>query len=355
MGEHLRCWSVIWEGRSIRSVARELGVSRNAVARYLRLSEPVRRESVPRPRPVMEKVAPRIDEILSEWARRVTPKQRPTGSRLHRQLVEERYQVGITPVRDYLREKQRQAAEVYVPLIHRPGEEGQFDFFEVTVAEEGKSEGVEACSPASLLGTRLPVVVRVMQSTGLSRRSCAGSGARSSVCSPRLKTTAEPGGPAIHQKRSTPALSRLDTAGFPVWDGPVQQSYETLRALYVLVGAVMRNLRRLLINTATQAATRRWKGSHPSVFRRSFPQLSRAHPGPCQGPLAERRTGSVRSESMLGASLLLPSADVERKRTPAEDSIAKGLGILARLPLLIAALKKDLHPDVKGSAVVVRP
>ena len=129
---------VMLEGRSIRSVAREVGVSRNTVTRYLRLSEPVRKESVPRPRPVMEKVGPRIDEILSEWAHRVTPKQRLTGSRLHRQLVEEHYQVGITVVRDYLREKRRQAAEVYVPLVHRAGEEGQFDFFEVTVEESGE-------------------------------------------------------------------------------------------------------------------------------------------------------------------------------------------------------------------------
>jgi transposase len=129
---------VIVEGKSIRSVARELSVSRNTVTRYLRLSEPVRKESVPRPRPVMEKVAARIDEIQSEWAHRVTPKQRLTGSRIHRQLIVDHYQVGITTVRDYLREKRRQSAEVYVPLVHRPGEEGQFDFFEVTLEERGE-------------------------------------------------------------------------------------------------------------------------------------------------------------------------------------------------------------------------
>jgi transposase len=129
---------VIVEGKSIRCVARELSVSRNTVTRYLRLSEPIGKASFPRPRPVMEKVAPRIEELLEEWAPRVTPKQRLSGSRLHRQLIEEHYQVGITAVRDYLREKRRQAAEVYVPLVHRPGEEGQFDFFEVTLEERGE-------------------------------------------------------------------------------------------------------------------------------------------------------------------------------------------------------------------------
>ena len=128
---------VLVERRSIRSVARELGVSRNTVSKYLQTSEPARKPSVPRPRPVMDKVAQRIDEILSQWAGRLTPKQRLTGSRLHRQLVEEHYQVGITTVRDYLREKRRRMAEVFIPLIHHPGEEGQFDFFDVTVEEDG--------------------------------------------------------------------------------------------------------------------------------------------------------------------------------------------------------------------------
>jgi hypothetical protein len=86
----------------------------------------------------MDKVGPRIDEILEEWKYRVTPKQRITGSRILRQLCEDHYQVGITTVRDYLREKRRRAAEVYIPLVYRPGDEGQFDFFDVTVEDRGE-------------------------------------------------------------------------------------------------------------------------------------------------------------------------------------------------------------------------
>jgi len=130
---------VLVEHRSIRSVARELGVSRNTVSKYLQASEPTHKPGVPRPRPVTDKIAPRIDEILSEWAGRVTPKQRITGGRIHRQLLKENYQTGITVVRDYLREKRRRAAEVFIPLVHHPGEEGQLDFFDVTVEEDGDS------------------------------------------------------------------------------------------------------------------------------------------------------------------------------------------------------------------------
>ena len=135
---HVIRHKVLVEGQSKRSVARQMGVSRNTVDKYLKVSEPVRRPGQPKPRPVLDKVAPRIDELLVEWAGRLTAKQRLTGSRIHRQLVEGHYQVGITTVRDYLREKRRRKQEVYVPLVHRPGEDGQVDFFEVTVEEKGE-------------------------------------------------------------------------------------------------------------------------------------------------------------------------------------------------------------------------
>jgi transposase len=132
---HVIRHKVLREGLSVRAVARQLGLSRNTVAKYLQEPEPRRQERTPRPRPTLERVAPRIEELLQEWQERTTAKQRLTGARLHRQLVEEGYQVGITTVRDYLWEKRRQAAEVYIPLVHRPGEEGQVDFFQVTVDE----------------------------------------------------------------------------------------------------------------------------------------------------------------------------------------------------------------------------
>lgn len=135
---HVIRHKVLVEGQSIRGVARQMGVSRNTVRKYLGVSEPVRQEWGPRVRPVLEKVAPRIDLLLERWGWRTTKKQRLTGSRIHRQLIEEGYQVGITTVREYLREKRRQTREVYIPLIHRPGDEAQVDFFEVTVEEGGR-------------------------------------------------------------------------------------------------------------------------------------------------------------------------------------------------------------------------
>jgi transposase len=113
-------------------------MSRTTIRKYLTLSEPKRVVRRPKASPKTELVAPRIDELLTEWRGRTTPKQRITGTRIHRQLVEEGYKVGVTTVRDYLREKRRRRAEVFIPLIHRPGDEAQVDFFEVTVEEDGE-------------------------------------------------------------------------------------------------------------------------------------------------------------------------------------------------------------------------
>ncbi len=133
---------VLVEGLSQRQVAQQLGISRNTVNKYLETPSPKRIETNPRPRPVMTKVAGRIEELLLEWGPRTTAKQRITASRLYRQLREEGYAVGITTVKDYFREKKRQSAEVYIPLTYRPGEVAQVDFFEATIEEAGQQKKV---------------------------------------------------------------------------------------------------------------------------------------------------------------------------------------------------------------------
>lgn len=133
---HVIRHKVLVEGQSRRSVARELGISRNTVRKYLEQAEPERREGA-RARPVFEAVKGRIDELLEQWSPRTTAKQRITGSRVHQQLIEEGYEVGVTTVRQYLRELRRQAQEVFIPLVYTPGECAQVDFFEVTVDVDG--------------------------------------------------------------------------------------------------------------------------------------------------------------------------------------------------------------------------
>ena len=157
---HIIRHKVLIEGRSQRSVALELGVSRNTVRKYQELSEPRRVESAPRRCMVRERVAPRLAELLEDWSKRTTRKQRLTGTRLHRQLVEEGLEVGITTVRSYFREWKRQRQEAYIPLMHHPGEEAQVDFFEVTVEEERhRASSMEVCAASSVFGSLIRVAL----------------------------------------------------------------------------------------------------------------------------------------------------------------------------------------------------
>lgn len=133
---HVIRHKVLVEGRSRRDVAVEMGVSRNTVRKYVERSEPVFTR-VRRGRPVLERVRRRLDELVEEWRGRTTRKQRVTATRLHRQLRDEGYEVGVTTVRNDFREKKRERAEVFVPLVHRAGDEAQVDFFEVTVELDG--------------------------------------------------------------------------------------------------------------------------------------------------------------------------------------------------------------------------
>jgi transposase len=80
---------------------------------------------------------PRIEALLSEWAPRTGGKHQLTAQRLHRQLREEGIRISARTVRRYLAEKKRQAAEVFVPLVHRAGDEAQVDFFEMLVEVHG--------------------------------------------------------------------------------------------------------------------------------------------------------------------------------------------------------------------------
>lgn len=137
---HVVRHKVLVEGQPARRVAREMGLSRNTVRRYLELAAPVRVEQAARGRPVWEKVGERIDALLTESPSWTGGKQRLTATRLHAMVVGEGFQVGITTVKEAVAEWKRRRREVFVPLVYPAGDLAQVDFFEVLIDLCGKRQ-----------------------------------------------------------------------------------------------------------------------------------------------------------------------------------------------------------------------
>lgn len=130
---------VLVDGVPIRRVSREMGISRNTIRRYLRGAEP----GVGKPRgvsgaPVRARVEARARELLRGSPRWTAGKQRLTAARLRELLADEGLQAGYSLVKELVREWKRERQEVFVPLVYRPGELAQVDFFEVWVDVAGE-------------------------------------------------------------------------------------------------------------------------------------------------------------------------------------------------------------------------
>jgi len=134
---HVIRHKVLVEGRSARQVAKEFGISRRTVRKYLTEAVPIRKETQPRGRPVWAAVGPRIEQLLAESLQWTGGKQRLTATRLHELLVAEGQRVGVTLVKEAVAEWRRQRREVFVPLTYRPGDLAEVDFFEVLVDLDG--------------------------------------------------------------------------------------------------------------------------------------------------------------------------------------------------------------------------
>ena len=133
----LECKQLHVQGRSIRSIARCLGVSRNTVRGYLRgARRPGEYGLVAgRSSPVSAALAPRVREMLvSERAATTPRKQLLTAARIGRLLSAEGLVASESTVRAVVREARLEVRDplrhAFVPLVYAPGEDAQVDFFE---------------------------------------------------------------------------------------------------------------------------------------------------------------------------------------------------------------------------------
>ena len=128
---------VLVEGVSQRQILRETGMHWETLQKILNNSEPPGyRQSQPRPCKKLGPYRPKIELILRE-DQALPRKQRHTAKRIWERLQAEGFTGGYTIVKDAVRELTRRCQEVFVPLIHRPGE-AQVDFGEALVKMNGR-------------------------------------------------------------------------------------------------------------------------------------------------------------------------------------------------------------------------
>lgn len=118
---------VLMEGASKRSVMRATGIHHETLEKVLAYSEPPGyRRTVPYRKPKIGPFEARIRQII-EGDRDMPKKQRHTAKRIFQRVREEGYTGGYTQVKVTVRRIREQQKEVFVPLVHRPGE-AQVDF-----------------------------------------------------------------------------------------------------------------------------------------------------------------------------------------------------------------------------------
>src|SRR5512137_1927496 len=113
--------------RKKREVLRSEGIGWDTLKKILAHPEPPGyRLKEPRPKPKIGPYLERIAQIIEE-DKAFPKKQRHTAKRIYERIREMGYEGKYTQVKDAVRELVRIKQEVFMPLIHRPGE-AQVDF-----------------------------------------------------------------------------------------------------------------------------------------------------------------------------------------------------------------------------------
>ena len=127
---------VLREGVSKRQILRETGMHWRTLEKILHNSSP---PGYCRSKPAVKtKIGPYLDRIkcILEDDKQVLRKQRHTAKRIWERLQCEGFDGGYTAVKDAVRQLQKTGQEVFMPLVHTPGE-AQVDFGEAAVKMAG--------------------------------------------------------------------------------------------------------------------------------------------------------------------------------------------------------------------------
>ena len=134
---------VLVEGLSKRAAVKRFEISWHTLEKILSHEEPPGyRQKQPRPKPKIEAFLPVIGEILTA-DQKAPRKQRHSAKRIFERLKDEHgFTGGCTIVKDAVRAWRQSRKEVFLPLMHRPGE-AQVDFGFARVWIRGQTEPIQ--------------------------------------------------------------------------------------------------------------------------------------------------------------------------------------------------------------------
>lgn len=161
----IRGW-ILGNGRSIRAVARETGISRTTIKKYLKDPEqPQYRERQPR---VGHKLNAQFEARLREFFKhdlQLRRRDRRTAKKLYEALVAEGYTGSYSPVQRFVSQLKKSvgmnASDAFIPLYFAAGDALQFDWSEEYVLLGGVEHKVHVAH-FRLCHSRKPFVVAYM-------------------------------------------------------------------------------------------------------------------------------------------------------------------------------------------------
>jgi transposase len=129
------------KGKTIKEIARDLGISRNTVRKVLRSGETAfEYERTVQPRPRLDRWTAELDALLESNAAKPAREQL-TLIRIYEELRDRGYDGSYDAVRRYARrwakDRGQATAAAYVPLSFAPGEAYQFDWSHEIVLVDG--------------------------------------------------------------------------------------------------------------------------------------------------------------------------------------------------------------------------
>ena len=158
---------ILVDGKSIRAVSRETGLSRNTLRKYLKDDNP---PSYNRISPPPKRCLKDFEEVLREWYDydlKRAKRERRTAKRLYEQLLLEGYQGSYSPVCRIIKQfKQDQDTthDAFIPLYFEAGDALQFDWSEEVVVLGGIERRIKVAH-FRLCHSRKPFIVAYPRET----------------------------------------------------------------------------------------------------------------------------------------------------------------------------------------------